>query len=65
MRLGVGMKLEISQPIDESNALKISIKRLSRPPEENIELMGVVGVTQSALCDESNKIINRAIPDVR
>jgi hypothetical protein len=36
MRLGVGMKLETSQPIDESKALKIIIKKLSRPPEKTL-----------------------------
>jgi hypothetical protein len=46
MRLGMRLKLEIHQVIDEANAMAIIRKKLSRSPEEIVEMLSLVGVTQ-------------------
>jgi hypothetical protein len=63
MRLGVSLNVKIRQPIDETSAFEILRKRLSRPPQEVIELLGVVGVTKGTL-RKTNHGVNRIIPNV-
>jgi hypothetical protein len=48
MRLGMSLKLEIRQTIDEANTQEIIRKRLSRPPEKIIVVLSAIGVTQRA-----------------
>jgi hypothetical protein len=45
MILGLSLKLKNRQTIDKANALEHIRKRLSRPSEKVVEMLGVVGVT--------------------
>jgi hypothetical protein len=63
MRLGLGLKLKLRHSIDETNALEVVRKRLSRPPQKVVELLGVVGATHGTL-RKSNQGVNRVIPNV-
>jgi hypothetical protein len=49
MRLGPRMELEVRQPSNKAYALEAVRKRMSRPPEKAVEVLGVAGVTRRAL----------------
>jgi hypothetical protein len=57
MRLGLSLKLEIRQTIDEANTQGIIRKRLSRPPEKIVVVLSAIGVTQRAWRKSNHELI--------
>jgi hypothetical protein len=61
--LGLGLKLEISQPIDETYAMKIVRERMSRPTTEVVEVLSVLRVAHRTLRKVDQRL-NRIVTDI-